>query len=224
MSDPDEWGTVIEVAKRLELHARQVRRYAEKLGPKDRTPEGQTPLRVRVSSIMALQQRTAFGAVRLETERTQDGTGRDKRDSVPTGSAPTLQQIASLYEERLRDKEALIAEQTRMIRLLEEDRQADREQIADLKARLSIEASRAEPIKDTGQDAEDTSLTDPLRPVRPEVVAHLVKILQQANDAAEASSETAQQDEGEMEAPANDTVTAAKQSPRWWEFWRSGRR
>lgn len=54
-SDEQEFVTIEAAAAALGLHPRQVRRYAEKLSPPDRTPDRTRPLRVKLDAIERLR-------------------------------------------------------------------------------------------------------------------------------------------------------------------------
>jgi hypothetical protein len=102
MSDPEEWVTVAEAARRLNLHARQVRRYAARLRTEDRTQEGQSPLKMRLSSLVSLVASSRFEKAQEDNtqdrDRTAEGTGTAKEDSVPPVSLPADQHLIEHLE------------------------------------------------------------------------------------------------------------------------------
>jgi hypothetical protein len=76
--DAEELVTVAEAARALGIDARQVRRYAAGLGHSDRTPAGQSPVRVRVSAVaQARDSRTNRGRSEPPPGRTPAGQDSD---------------------------------------------------------------------------------------------------------------------------------------------------
>ena len=149
----DEWLTLAEVARRLGIHERQARRYANRLDEADRTVSGQKPLRVRVSAIQALRDRTPQTTVRLETGPDRTEKRPDTPDSVRPEEALTRRQAEMLYLQRLealetqhqaamQGKEEVIAEKDARIREQAERIHELQEQIADAR-RLRDEALQA---------------------------------------------------------------------------------
>lgn len=80
----DDLVPVAVAARQLGIAPRQVRRYAEKLGDRDRTPRDMSPLRVRVSSVRVLMEQAP-----RRPKRAQD-TSRDIEDKVGTMTRDAL--------------------------------------------------------------------------------------------------------------------------------------
>lgn len=120
MSESEEWVTVAEAARRLGLHEKQVRRYASRLSEQDRTPAGQSPLRVRVSALSAARDKTHSKSVRLETGQDRTEEGQDAQDTVRPELALTKEQLIVLYEGRIADKQQVIEAQSLHIETLKE--------------------------------------------------------------------------------------------------------
>lgn len=121
-----EWLTVAEAARRLNIDAKQVRRYAGRLSEADRTPAGQVPLRVRLASLLA--QREAGGSAPKTSTKAEDrtghpagqghGTGQDPGKDVPPveGTLPAI-----VYQKLLADKDGEIDYLRGQLRLAQEN-------------------------------------------------------------------------------------------------------
>lgn len=100
----DSLVSVEEAARVLGLHPRQVRRYAEKLNPPDRTPDRTRPLRVKLEAVEQLRQATTQDQKRPIGHRTQD-----------TGHHRTVLKVSETEVNLLRE---LLAEKDRSIEQL----------------------------------------------------------------------------------------------------------
>lgn len=96
---------------------------AVRLSEKDRTPAGQSPLRVRVSALTGIRDRTQPQSVRLETGQDRTKEGQDTQDTVRPELALTKEQIISLYEGRIADKQQVIEAQVSHIETLKQELQ-----------------------------------------------------------------------------------------------------
>ena len=183
---PDEWLSVSACAKRLGLHERQVRRYAERVKDTDRTPAGQLPLLVRVSAIQAMRDKTVSGQSGVVSEAESTDTGQDTQDSVRTEGSLNAQQIAVIYEGRLQDRERVIQAQDvamaeKDLRLavlseVSEERKQEierlRDEVEELKQQLAIVVAPTEETSlavtpNTKLDVPDVSESKPEPAVRP---------------------------------------------------------
>lgn len=112
---PEPLLTIAHAARRLGVDPKQVRRYADKLTGQDRTPIGQSPVRVRLSAVQALRD-----GVKSEAESRKDSeqdigqdTAGQRQDSpaesvLPEhshGSLPAL-----VYQQRVADLETMNSE------------------------------------------------------------------------------------------------------------------
>jgi len=178
MSEPEEWVTIGEAAKRLNIAPRQVRRYADRLiGTEDRTPEGTVPVRVLIRGVLRVKNEIAARGHSLGTE---DSKTRDKvEDSVPLGvpsqgATPNdaelnalKNELALLRAERVKDgeeiaflrseltsqREAREIEASELRRLMLMDRQ----ELLELRQRVAIgEAPKAEATDNTRETPEGT--------------------------------------------------------------------
>lgn len=100
--NPPEMVTIEECARLLGLHTRQVRRYAERLTPPDRSEDGFKPLRVRVDAIQRLRH-----APQERKKTTSAAKTPSKPDNLPVQVTSTE---AQLFQKLLEEKETLIAE------------------------------------------------------------------------------------------------------------------
>lgn len=132
--------TIAEAAKRLGVDPTQVRRWARKLKPEDRTDRtGQCPLSVRLSSLEAVRQ--AQG-------RSKDTgqTGQDSVLSVTHREAHTLAAVVDQYQRRIEEleahRQALSAANEALLAEVQRDR--DRLAVEAERSRLEADALRAQ--------------------------------------------------------------------------------
>ena len=118
----DDLLTVAEAARRMRIDPKQVRRYAGKLRTQDRTPLGQSPLRVRLSALIALRDAPIHDGgsqkdIGQDKDRTPGRTGQDtpQEEAEGTPAGETVPAVlgtvpAALYQHRIADLEAQNAE------------------------------------------------------------------------------------------------------------------
>lgn len=136
MSSPDgeEWLTVAEAARALSIDPRQVRRYAARLQPTDRTQDRTGPLRVRLPAVEALR-------------RDKNGRKDTGQDTVLLSEreARTLAALEAVYRARIDELQAHMAD----LRQFNARLQAENEELRRL---LPAAPEAAGTGKDTGQD------------------------------------------------------------------------
>lgn len=135
---------VATAARELGVDARQVRRYAARLQPPDRTPDGTTPLRVRVEAVRALR-----------------SAQKDERTRDRTGVLVSVREAAALRE--------LLAEKDRRIAGLEANLADVRRAYAQLEGAYQDVRRLLPPAEDTGQDKGAGVLPEPPRAADPSV-------------------------------------------------------
>lgn len=108
---PEPLLTVAHAARRLGVDPKQVRRYADKLTRQDRTPIGQSPVRVRLSAVQALRDGAKLEAeARKDSGQDTSGQGQDtSAESVLPGHSPGLLP-ALVYQQRIADLETMNSE------------------------------------------------------------------------------------------------------------------
>ena len=188
----DAFVTVAEAARALGVDARQVRRWADHLEPKDkgqdtqRTHKGQPIVTVRLSSVEALQKGDSRGETSKDTAKGQS------KDTAPR---PVLVSLDMSFEiaAKLADAEKRAAVAEARAELLERERNDWKEQASSL-----TEALRA---------AQDEARAARLMPSRAAMQIEAAGLT--AGDSGEGSVSG-----GGITAP--DAVRAP-----WWAFWRS---
>ena len=184
--------TVSDVAKRLGLHEKQVRRYASRLNPPERTGPDVSPLLVSLSAIERERNRTAPQSVRVETGQDTDGHRQDTPDSDRPAPSLTAEQTAILYERLLQEKDARIQTLESALHFAQETAQEYRAQL-----------SAREATKDTGQDSEGQAGHSPAA-------------------SPSGTEGTPQADSGREAAEAETSAGKAAQGQkrRWWQLWK----
>ncbi len=115
LSPPEPLLTVAHAARRLGVDPKQVRRYADKLTGQDRTPVGQSPVRVRLSAVQALRDGAKAGA-----EDRKDSGQDIGQDTAGQGQDTTAESVLPehslgllpvlVYQQRVADLEAMNSE------------------------------------------------------------------------------------------------------------------
>ena len=202
----EEWLTIAACAKRLALHERQIRRYAQRIKNTDRTPPGQIPLCVRVSAILAERDRTVFADTRIDVETATQDARQDTQDSVRPEQALTLQQIATIYEAQLQAKEAVIQAKDALI----EEKDKRLSVLSDLSEGRKQEIARLE-----GEVQKLLTAT----PVTVEAEP-LVQDRAESHQEAHTASELDKAGIHTLETLEVVQGSAAPEPRRWREFWR----
>ena len=189
----DNLLTVSEAAKQLGLHEKQVRRYASRLKPPERTGPDTSPLLVSLSAISRERNKTAPQAVRWETGQDTDGQRQDTQDTDRAAPALTAEQTAILYERLLHEKDARIQTLESALHFAQETAQQYR-----------AESCAREVEKDSGQDTAGQARQPPLSDTEGTPQAD------SGETSAEAGTDAGKSAQGQA-------------GRKWYEFWKGSR-